>query len=151
MNTTYRISVISIAVVAGLAGCKARPSLVPNSDPTLRKTNAEFAADARKRHPYPADAEKGGEAVARAQVGYDRNVLELVNLSSEEWKDVTVWVNRKYVVHLPRVEPGRLKIINFKMLYDNKGRALPSSGTPIKTVEALRDGTLYDVPVRLAE
>lgn len=151
MNTAHRSCVISIALLAAVAGCKARPSLIPNSDPALRKTNAEFAADAKKRHPYPADAPKGGEAVSRAQVGYDRDVLQVANLSDQEWKAVDLWVNRKYVVHLPRIERGQLKTINFKMLYDDKGRSLPTSGTPIKTVEILRDGTLYDVPVRLAE
>jgi len=116
MNTR-RFLFITVLSMAVLAGCKARPSLVPNSDPMLRKTNAEFAADAKKRHPYPADATKGPEAVARAQVGYDRNKIELANLSNEDWKDVDVWVNGAYVVHLPRVEKGKLKTINFPMLY----------------------------------
>ena len=150
MNTR-RFLFITVVSMAVLAGCKARPSLVPNSDPMLRKTNAEFAADAKKRHPYPADATKGPEAVARAQVGYDRNKIELANLSNEDWKDVDVWVNGAYVVHLPRVEKGKLKTIHFPMLYNAKGKAFPSSGTLVKKVEVLRDGTMQDVRVQLAE
>jgi hypothetical protein len=151
MTTTRRLLSITVLSVAAITGCKARPSLVPNSDPTLRKTNEQFAADAKKRHPYPADATKGGEAVARAQVGYDFNKIELANFSNEDWKDVDVWVNGAYVVHLPRVEKGRLKTINFAMLYDAKGKAFPTNRTLVKKVEVLRDGTMYDVRVQLAE
>ena len=147
----FRLVFCAVALAATITGCKARPSLVPNSDPMLRKTNEQFAADAKKRHPYPADAPRGGEAVARAQVGYDRNKIELANFSNEDWKDVDVWVNGGYVVHLPRVEKGRLKTIHFAMLYDAKGKAFPTNGTLVKKVEVLRDGTIYDVRVQLAE
>ena len=151
MTTTRCFLVVTVVSLAALTGCEARPSLVPNSDPMLRKTNDQFAADAKKRHPYPADAAKGGEAVARAQVGYDRNVIELANVSGEDWKDVDVWVNGAYVVHLPRVEKGRLKTINFGMLYDAKGKPFPTNRTLVKKVEVNRDGTMYDVRVQLAE
>jgi hypothetical protein len=149
--TTKSILLIAVLLLVVGAGCKSGPSLTPNSDPALRKTNEEFAADAKKRHPYPADVPRGGEAVSRAQVGYDRNVIDVANLSNEDWKHVDVWVNRTHVVHVPRIERGRLRTLNFKMFYDTKGRSLPTSGTTVDTVEILRDGTLYDVPVRLAE
>jgi len=151
MTSIRFLTLSAVALVALVVGCKGRPSLMPNSDPMLRKTNAEFAADAKKRHPYPADATRGGEAVARAQVGYDRNVIEVANFGKEDWKAVDLWVNGKYVVHLPRVERGKLKSLNFKMFYDEKGRAMPDNGTRVNTVEVLRDGTMYDVPVQLAE
>src|SRR5579859_3964297 len=55
-----------VMAVALLAGCEGRPSLLPNSDPDLRKTSTQFAADAAKRFPYPTAAEKAGEAQGRA-------------------------------------------------------------------------------------
>ena len=110
-------------------------------------------ADAAVRHPYKTDAPRGGEAVARSEVGYSLNRLDLINLSQEEWQDVEVWVNQKYVVFLPKVEPSRLKIINFQMLYDGKGNYFPldNKKVMVSKVEVLKDGKMYDVPVRLGE
>ena len=41
----WALSVLAL----GLGGCAGRTSLFPNSDTNLRKTSAEFAADAAKR------------------------------------------------------------------------------------------------------
>src|SRR5256885_14240904 len=83
-------------VVLLLIGCAGRTQLIPNSDPALRRTSAQFAADAAKRFPYKADAPQGGNAKGRCQVGYTLNVLEITNLSEEDWNDVEIWVNRAY-------------------------------------------------------
>ena len=155
--TTKSILLIAVLLLVVGAGCKSGPSLTPNSDPALRKTNEEFAADAKKRHPYPADVPRGGEAVSRAQVGYDRNVIDVANLSNEDWKHVDVWVNRTHVVHVPNIEKeaGSAKTISFFMLADAQGRSFPADNndgaSQIRRVEILRDGALYEVPVRLAD
>src|SRR5688500_17499938 len=81
-------AVIIATLLAG--GCTEGPALTPNRDPALRKAKTEFAADAARRHPYKADAETGGEAVARAQVGYALDRLDVINLSDEDWSDVEV-------------------------------------------------------------
>src|SRR5947207_9463157 len=104
-----------------LAGCAGRPSLIPNSDKNLRRTSAQFAADAAKRHPYKANAPRGGEAVARAEIGYMLKQITIVNLSPETWNDVELWVNQKYVVFVPVMEPNKLKTLNFQMMYDDQG------------------------------
>src|SRR5205814_856057 len=65
-------------LVALAAGCAGRPSLIPNRDPELHKTSAQFASDAAKRFPYKSDAPQAGEAVARAQVRYAGKYLDLV-------------------------------------------------------------------------
>src|SRR3954471_16642269 len=114
-----------IAAAALLTGCAGRVSLIPNTDPNLRKSSTQFAADAAARHPFKADAPKAGEAVARAQVGYMLNRIDIENLSSEDWQDVDVWVNQQYVVHLPKMEHGKLKILPFQMIYDDKGNYFP--------------------------
>ena len=152
MSKTYLPALTAIAlIVAGCAG--GRPALIPNPDKNLRKASAQFAADAAVRHPYKSEAPRGGEAVARSQVGYSLDRLDLVNLSADEWQDVEVWVNQKYVVHLPRIEPNTLKIINFQMLYDDKGNYFPTNNKKVlvNKVEVFKDGKMYDVPVRLAD
>jgi hypothetical protein len=142
-----------IATVLALAGCSGRPALIPNPDKNLRRASAQFAADAAVRHPYKSDAPRAGEAIARSQVGYTLDRIDLVNLSKEEWQDVELWVNQKYVVHLPKVEPNTLKIINFQMLYDGSGNYFPTDNKKVMVskVEVLKEGKMYDVPVRLGD
>jgi hypothetical protein len=144
---------ITAAAAAAVIGCSGRPTLIPNPDPSLRKASAQFAADAAVRHPYKSDAPRGGEAIARSQVGYSLDRVDLVNLSKEEWHDVELWVNEKYVVALPKVEPNKLKIINFQMLYDAKGNYFPTNNSKvlISKVELFKDGKMFDVPVRLGD
>lgn len=141
------------ALVAAVAGCSGRPSVLPNPDKQLRRTSAEFAADAAKRHPYKSDVPRGGEATARAQVGYVLDRLEIVNLSDEDWSDVEVWVNQQYVVYAPKMEKGTLKVFNFQMIYDDNGIYLPtdSSKERVNKVELLRDGRMYEVRAQLAD
>jgi hypothetical protein len=149
----HKNSLLLLIAVAVLAGCSGRPSIFPNSDKSLRKTSAQFAADAAKRHPYKKDAPRGGEAVARAQVGYTLNQLDVVNLSQEPWNDVEVWVNQKYVVFLPSMPPNQLKSIPFQMLFDDQGSYFPLDNKKVLVtkVEAYRDGKMYDVPVKLGD
>src|SRR4051794_5817775 len=89
-------------LVIGVVGCTDKPSLFPNSDPTLRKTKAEFAADAKKRFPYPGPATQDAQGTAAVDVEYDK--IQLTNQSAEEWRNIDVWVNRSYVIHVPKVE-----------------------------------------------
>jgi hypothetical protein len=146
--------VLALALAAG--GCsRTPPALIPNNDRSLRKTAREFAADAKTRQPYKADAPKAGTAVARSQVGYSADQVEVVNLSDETWNDVEVWVNQRWVCHIPQMKPRDLKVINFRMLYDDKGQSFPMSnnreGTRVDKVEVLWAGQIYNVPVALAD
>lgn len=145
--------VVAGTLAMGLIGCSGRPSLIRNSDPELRKSSAQFAADAATRFPYPADAPKGGEAVARAQVGYSMNKLEIVNLSTDEWKDVEVWVNGAYVVFIPTMQPNQLKTLHFQLIFNDKGMYFPLNNKEVfvDKVEILRDGKLYNVGVGQAD
>jgi hypothetical protein len=106
-------------------------SLLPNSDKSLRRTPAQFASEAAKRT-YQVDLPDGGTARARAEVAYDLNTIQILNDSEEDWTDVEIWVNRKYVVHVPRIEAGRkrVKSLTFLMLYDDQGNPFPEGQPP---------------------
>ena len=148
---------IAACLVGAVCGCAGRPSLIPNSDPSLRKTSAQFASDAAKRHPFNASLPAGGNAQGRAQVGYGRDTVEIVNLSTEDWQNVELWANRKYVVFIPRIRAGagRVTTINFQMMFDEKGRYFPlNNATPdrmVRQLEIVRDGQVYTVPFRQAD
>ena len=149
---------LTIALLGGLglaAGCAGRPSLVPNSDPNLRRTSAQFAADAARRHPYKADAPRGGVAMGRAEYNLLMGTLQVLNYSDEDWDNVEIWVNRKYVCWLPKIEKGkqRVKTINFQMLYDDAGNYFWTNGgkTPVEQVELYKNGKMYSIDTYLQD
>ena len=143
-------------VACGLmAGCEGRPSLFPNSDPSLRKTSTEFAADAAKRFPYPGESAKVGEAPGRAEIDLMMAQLQILNSGDDDWKDIDVWVNQSYVCHVPLIPKGKLtvKTIAFGMLFNAKGDSFSTEGgkNPVNRVEISRNGKLFVVPMRLAD
>jgi hypothetical protein len=147
-----RIIVTTIALLI-VTGCSGRPSLIPNPDPQLRKSSAEFAADAAKRFPYHTDAAHG-TTTARCQVNYNLpKVIDIANLSDEDWHNVEVWVNRQYVVFVPEIKSHDLKRLPFEMIFDDSGHTLPtdSKGMRVETVEVYMGGKMYNVPVKLAD
>ena len=157
LNAQWLFSTIVLGAGC-VAGCDGRPAILPNKDAALRQTSAKFAADAAKRT-YEADAPRGGEALARAEVDYTLKELRLGNLSPDDWTSVEVWVNQKYVIYLPTLpkfnKGDGFRHINFQMLYDNQGEHIPASlfsaKTRIEKVEMYRDGKMFDVPLRLAD
>jgi hypothetical protein len=148
------LPVALVVIPACGVGCAGRVAIMPNSDKTLRRTPAQFAAEAAKRT-YPTDIPSGGTAEARAQVAYEVDQIQMLNLSQEDWTDVELWVNRKYVVHIPRLEAGkkRAKTLTFLMLYDDQGNPFPSNNSKqmISSLEMVRDGKKYNVPLALAD
>lgn len=142
---------VAMGVLAAGAACAAKPSLLPNRDPALRRTVAEFRADAATRS-YPADAPRGRGLEARSQIGYMAKRVDLANLSQQDWENVEVWVNRQYVVFLPRIERGTLRSIPFTALFDRDGNHMPTNSRTfvVETVEVLLDGQLYDIRVTVA-
>jgi hypothetical protein len=147
------LSLALLFVVGGL-GCSGRVSLLPNSDKSLRRTPAQFASEAAKRS-YNPELPDGGTARARAQVAYDVDTIQILNDSEEDWTDVEIWVNRKYVVHMPRIEAGRqrVKSLTFLMLYDDQGNPFPKDNRKqmVESLELVRDGTKYKIPLVLAD
>jgi len=137
-----------------LAGCEGRPGLIPNSDPALNKTSTQFAADAARRFPYPADP-NGGTASGRAEIDLMLTRLQILNSSDEDWNDIDIWVNHSYVCHVPSIPKGKLKVetVQFQMLYDVKGDyfATDNGQHPVTSVEMRRGGKTYQIPIVMAD
>jgi hypothetical protein len=149
-----QMSLLAPMLALGLiAGCAGRTSIFPNSDKELRKPAVAFAADAAKRT-YPATAPRGGEAQAQASVDHGVfNRIDAINLSDENWSNVELWVNEKYVVFIPNWPSKRLEQINFQMLYDREGGSFPIDNKALRVnkIEIFRDGKMYTVPTKLAD
>lgn len=145
------VAAATAAVGGAGGGCAAQPSLLPNPDPALRRTVAEFRADAATRS-YPAEAPRGRGLEARSQIGYMAKRVDVANLSQQDWQNIEVWVNRRYVVFLPRIERGTLRSIPFTALFDREGNHMPTDSRTfvVETVEVLLDGQLYDIKVTVA-
>lgn len=153
MTHRNQLVLFIVGSIGLLAGCAGRPEILPNSDRALRKTSSQFAADAAKRHPYKADAPRGGQIAGRAQVGYMADVLEIRNGSDADWDDVEVWVNKKYVVYVPKIAKDTLKHFTFQMIFDENGESFPTNNSTIRieSVEIYKDGKMYDVTTKLAD
>jgi len=143
---------LALAASAALVGCDGQPALLPNSDTSLRKSSAMFAADAAKRH-YPADAPRAGEAAARADYEPMIKQIDVVNLSDTDWEGVELWLNSKYVVFVPKMEKGMNKVINYQMLFDDDGHHFDSDNgkNPVQKLELVREGKVYSVPLQLQD
>lgn len=150
-STIRRLAIPAILIAAG---CTTRPAFFHNPDPALRKEQWQFAADARTRH-YEADAPRAGNANGGVEIDYAVRRLNLVNSSSHDWVNVEIWVDKKYVIMVPRVlaEAQRAELLDFNTIFDHDGRPLPPdiNTTQITTVEMYRDGKMYDLPIHLAD
>jgi hypothetical protein len=151
-RTGLQLATAGLLALACLAGCQERPGWVGNQDPALRRKDTEFVKDAMPRFPFKPDLPKG-QAVTRAEVDYMYKWVGVANLSDESWKDAEVWVNRQYVVFVPRWTKSDLKRLDFSMLRDERGNPFQTNGlrTPVKQVEVVTAGKVYDVPVVLAD
>ena len=143
----------TLLLTAVAIGCAGRPSILPNADKQLRKTSAQFAADAAKRHPFKADAPSGGEIASRAQVDYAFDFLDIANLSDTDWTDAEVWLNDNYVVALPSLAHGKLVRLPFQMFFDDSGNNFPTKNTAVRvsSVKLYKDGKMYSVTAKLAD
>jgi hypothetical protein len=151
-TAAFSLQHLFIATVAALlcacTACTTRPTFFANADPALRKTSAQFASDAAKRS-YEADAPQGGTANGGAEVDYGIHRLSIVNSSTEDWKNVEIWLNKKYVIFIPVVpaQAAHVEMLDFKSIYDQNGNSFPldSAVTPIDTVEMFKDGKMYSL------
>lgn len=140
---------LSCVSMSMFAGCVDNAVLIPSSDAALNKTSAAYASDAKASFPYPADLQRSNEIDARAEIGYMVNAINLVNFSGKDWENIEIWINKSYVLPLPRFETGKTKRMSFKLFYNDQGVYLPLKGSMIESVEIKKDGTLYTVPTQI--
>jgi hypothetical protein len=140
------------AAALSVVGCNGQPSLLPNSDTSLRKESTAFAADAARRQ-YPAQAPRVANAPFRAEVGYMLKQFDVANIGTNDWNNVEVWVNRKYVVFVPKYEAKTDKTLNFQMFFDADGNHFDTNGgaNPVKSLELCYDGKIYPVITQLSD
>lgn len=147
------LSIAAVLTVGLLTGCvEGRSRVAPNRDRSLRLKDKAFAADAKARV-YPATAPQAGIAPMRAEVDYSLKLINLVNLGDTQWDNSELWVNGQYVCYLPHIETRVEKTLNFQIFFDATGASFPTSYNiaQVKKVELFHDGSLYTVPLHLAE
>jgi hypothetical protein len=149
MTAKWMLAVCLIA--AGLVGCGDKPSLFPNSDPKLMKSKTEFAEEAKKLFPYPGPATE--EVIGAAQIDVEYDKIRLTNFSTEEWRNIDLWVNGSYVMRVPKVEAKEgIRTLDYQMIYNAKGEHLPTNNEKyrVEKVEIRKNGVMCKVPVKLA-
>jgi len=143
---------LAVTALLLLPGCSydGRPSLIPNADPTLRKSSTEFAADAAKRS-YPMDAPRGSDVIARAQYNLMEKQFEVANLSGSDWQNTEFWINQKYVVNVPQFNHNSGKTLDFGLFYDAEGHHFDTDfgSNPVRTLQIYQGGKMYDVVATL--
>lgn len=142
---------VLLAGVGLAGGCTEKPGYYPNRDPALRRPVVSLRADAAGRI-YPSEATRVRGLAARSQIGYMAKTVDVVNLSGEDFENVEVWVNGRYVCFLPVIERGVLKSIPYDAMFDREGNAIPKESRTfvVETVELYMGGKLYDLVTQIA-
>jgi hypothetical protein len=143
------LTVTGILATSGCTG-DGRPTIIPNSDSSLRKSSTEFAADAARRS-YEFNAPRSHDAIARAQYNVMERQFELANLSNSDWQNIEVWVNQKYVVNVPQFDRNTGKTLSFELFYDADGHHFETDhgSNPVKSLQIYQGGKMYDVVATL--
>lgn len=145
---------LPVLLVLALTGCTGGyTTFTPNALDSLNRKPAQLAADSAKRT-YPSDVPSAKTNFIRGEAQYTFDHLHLLNLTDEPMQDVEVWVNERFVVHLPTfpTKPFIVKI-PFRALYDQDAIHFPTNNraTTVRKVQVLVDGELLDVPVDIAD
>jgi hypothetical protein len=129
-----------------IAGCEQSVSLIPNNDPSLRKPTAQFSADASKRA-YEADAPKTASDDFRAGYALTYRRVEMANISDEDYSNIEVWINGKYVVYCNKFEKKSGKSLPFRDFFDGQGHRFDTAdgNNAIQTIEVYADGNMHQV------
>jgi hypothetical protein len=138
-----------------LAGCETTPAVVPQSDPALSKTSAQYAADAVKHFPFKSNLPQSDEQPVRAMPDYSLDFIDFINLTGRDLVAPEVWINRQYVMTISMLKSREIKRLNFRMFYDDQGNHFPlnnnlqKGGVIIRQLEVIDEGKIYEVPVRV--
>lgn len=114
----------AVVSVAGLGACASQP----------------YEPD-RATRPYPRGRHTT-DPPQDIQVFREGHRLRLVNTTTRSYHDAELWINQRYVMDLPALEPGATVIVNMGQLWDRWGGS-PSAGgflrrnapTPVRMAE----------------
>ncbi len=86
-------------------------------------------------------------------MGYTLKRVEIVNFTGQDLEDIEVWVNRRYVCYVPKMQDRQLKEIHFPMLYDEQGKTfhIDKDNVRVEKVELFKDGKLYEIVCHSAD
>lgn len=88
-------------------------------------------------------------------IDYTFKTVEVFNYSDEDWDDVQLWINKNYVVGVPKIAKGRERTLQlfFTMFYDDSGNYFVTEGGKkrVDSLEMYRGGKMYTIPLGLAD
>jgi hypothetical protein len=94
----------------------------------------------RATRPYPTELHR--VEMADIQVFREGVHVDLVNATPYTYRDVTVWVNRRYAASIPAIPAGRTTRFSLWEFYDELGQVFNAGGffrtrraTPVRLVE----------------
>jgi hypothetical protein len=143
---------LSFGLLASMAGCTNRPTLVPNEDPALNQKPEVLAQAAAQKFPYPAEMPISPNPLpVRAELGYWVNEISLLNFGDADLDNVDVWVNQTHVVGPLKLESKKVKKIPFEVFYDAMGKRFPRDGVRIESLQLRIDDVMHKVPTQLGQ
>jgi exo-beta-1,3-glucanase (GH17 family) len=153
MQQLYIPLVLALAAMAVvLAGCSENnhgtssnsgSSADSSRATTSAPTNTELAAYAASRH-FPANAQGRNDLHTAAIVNRGGGVIRLYNFDSAPLRNVDVWVNQSFVQRVGAVPANGSVEVRFGDLYNAVGRNLASQMEPIRQVQLVSEGSVYN-------
>jgi hypothetical protein len=104
-----RLALASVVIAAPFGGCSGR----------------RYVASQATR-PYPAQLGQG--EIIDVQVFRDGGELIVVNATPQSFSDFDIWVNRRYMLHLDRLEAGETRRLWFGDFFDQWGETPVAGG-----------------------
>ena len=65
-----------------------------------------MAGPGQRQRNAERDGQKRNDDPNRGPADYQLDLVQIANLSGEDWENVEVWVNKKYVVFIPTYPAG---------------------------------------------
>ena len=148
-------SILTLAVVASLAGCAANNEYGSNDgdpngnaglaadDTSLPNSPTELAAYAGST-PYPVQQTAQDLRLA-AIVSPDGKTIRLYNFTGQNLRDVRVWVNRSFVKPIGGIAKNSRVVIRSDELYNGLGHTLAGRNERAQHVQLQTLDALYNV------
>lgn len=139
-----RTTLIAVALLAA-AGCAPQNDGSSNSAraTTQAPTVTELAAYAASRH-FPTSAPSQADLHVAAIVNRSTGIIKLYNFDAAAIRNIDVWVNQAFVLHVAALAPNASVEIKLADMYNAVGRNLASQNEPIRQVQLVIDGSVHN-------